>query len=158
MLTASQNGSVLSFNSSIQGSNRKFACPGEVVTYHCVTYGTQLEWEIDNHPIAFGRNDTALNDGQKYRHTDEKTYWAILNAINPGTNESQTDDIVYRHCHSMLIVSPGQLSEDLTLSECGQCSPSEIKCSAIGNVTDERPPLTHQIAGTCMIARINNYY
>ena len=139
----------MSFESSVELSNRKFACPGEVVTYYCVTYGTQLMWEVDEEQISFNRDDIPLNNSRT-RNITGNIYWALLNEVRGSDN---TTELRRRYCHSMLIVTPGQLdSQNLTLIPCGpQCTESNITCTAVSgsNELEQTQPLTftHRIAG-----------
>ena len=138
-----QHVDTLSLDSSLEISNRKFACPLEKVTLTCSISGLLLQWEIqeaNTHPDVvgiFGQTDSVGNGFFEQNHFSschgEIISSGVLEYIDPGVNTS-----IY---NSSMIIRPTSLNVS------SDCDPLEIICKSIGQGAETNTKnVTYKIA------------
>ena len=143
--------------SSIERSQRQFACLGESVSFSCAVHGPELIWSKDSETVAFFTEDNSIGDG--FPMSDACfLYSAVLDGIqevNPGSY------IMY----STLTITPGNLNDNLTLVQsCDLTNTSStVSCSVSSNIHRMNQPVprwstTYNIAGKDMIIIVNKQY
>ena len=134
----------VSLRSSLEGTNRKFACPGERIALTCSVSGTALRWDAeeegDSQAIQIanlGQNNSGAGSdfSERYQFTNSCngsiTFTGALDRDYPGVDSSQ-----WRN--SSMTVTPG--SENAL-----HCAPLTITCIALSG--GENKAVVYQIAG-----------
>ena len=133
--------------SSLEGSNRKFACPLEIVAVTCSVNGTSLRWEAqegDNESVqihSFGQSDS-VGSGFSRPKQFSCHGWIIftgalaINDTNPGMDSLSK---------SSMIVTP------ISRNVLSYCAPLIIICKSLDPEAEANTMIvTHQIAGECL--------
>ena len=146
--TASGN---LLLHSSLERSNRSYACPGESVSYSCAVVGGQgLSWEVNGSDVAHSLNNgvfACYGSGTcDFKSTCYTLSGVILNVTRNVSNQSKY--------HSTMTVTPEILhNETLELIDMRACShdePLNITCHCLGP-GGKKQSLLYQVAGIIII-------
>ena len=114
--------------SSIERSQRQYACIGESVSFSCAVHGPELIWNKDNEVVAFFTGDNSIGDG--FTASDACfLYSAVLDRIQEVSPGSYI-------CYSTLTITPGNLDDNLTLVQsCDLTSMSStVSCSLSSSI------------------------
>lgn len=136
--------------SSIETSQRQFACPGESVSFSCAIHGPVLIWRKDREIVAFFTRNNSIGDG--FAMSDDCfLYSAVLNQIE------RLNDTSYI-CYSTLTITPGNLDDNLTLVQpCNLTNVSStVSCSVSSSSNRLRTSQPTQWSTTYNIAGIYN--
>lgn len=113
--------------SSIETSQRQFACPGESVPFSCAVHGPELIWSKDGERVAFFTRNNSIGDG--FAMSDDCfLYSAVLNQIQ------RLNDASYI-CYSTLTITPGNLDDNLTLVQ--SCNLTNMSSTVSCSVSSE---------------------
>ena len=149
---------MLFFESSLQkGGQRKFACPGESVSYSCTTNGAQLAWMVDK--VRLGTFSQMARVGSSFACEGEMCHedlacFVISGVLNRIIDNPTRANVSY--CYSTLIVTPGILdNKTAELMACPQNNnyrSLNVTCEVMGHrnaseITQIQDPQLFQIAG-----------
>ena len=138
-----QDFGTLSLHSSLERSNREFACPGESVTLTCIVNGTSLRWsakegDSDQVQIENFEPNSSIGSGFSKRKQFSCHSWITFTGAldaedpNPRVNSSQLRK-------SSMIVTP--VSENAL----SHCAPLTITCEPLNQTGGEAKRMMYQI-------------
>jgi hypothetical protein len=142
-----QDDGIPSLYSSLERSNREFACPQESVAVTCSVSGTSLAWEAqlegDNKPVQiahFGQNDQV---GFGFSRP-ERISWIIFSGVLVAI-EDRNPMVNIQLRNSSMIVTP------VSSNALSHYAPITIICKALDSGADNRKTMIYQIAGESLL-------
>ena len=132
--TLGQTPSVSFLNSSLNATNRNYACPHESVAYSCDVFGSELHWHVDDDSLGyFTMNDSMAGTGFTINGSDLNEQFqclifsGVLDIIINDTEDNS--QYMYLYFHSTLTVSMDHGYPTNTSCQDPNYEPLNIICS-----------------------------
>ena len=137
---------VRSLHSLLEKSNRKFACPGESVTYTCSVYGSVLVWSTNGEQIWSFRKTDSVGTGFSLPKMVNLTCdpMSLINITFSGVLEDIADQNTMNNlsiCTSTMIVTP--------MSYIPYCEPLIPTCTTHRGSTEHSDTVTEMYQIAC---------
>ena len=121
--------------------DRTYTCPGETVSYSCVTTGTMLLWEINSgERISF----SAANDTYDRVESANNISCYVIRGTLLDYNNNATD-LMDQYCYSTLFVTFGRLNETSQSMGCENQDYGTLNITCSGDNNSSH--LQHKVAG-----------
>lgn len=100
------------FESSLNITNQRFACPGESVSYSCSVVGEQLQWQVNDTTVVSFMSNASSGDGMTCHGQLCQVPCYIFSAVLDNIAGTDMTNREHPFCYSTLTITPGELSDD----------------------------------------------